>query len=298
MKVLWVHATPLSQLGGAELSISSRIANAPSGISIDLVSPEATPNLESYDALVLSNLRPSGGVGESGEVRWVEKWIESIQRFRGFSLKVEHDIHPCSHRDARCISFRPIRKLPCECGPLIPQRMQALYNRCDAVQFLSPAHQSVVNCLVKIKSEQYTIAPPIDLDQFRVTTPLEDRKAAALILGDGIRVADSAERRAREFGFHPERVDYLSVPYSAMPDLYNRYQAVVVDPFMFHAFGRVAVEAKACGCRVITSARVGAFSWEDPIEACRRSNRDFWTLLLRHNHGRWNRLKRFWRQLF
>jgi hypothetical protein len=39
------------------------------------------------------------------------------------------------------------------------------------------------------------------------------------------------------------------------------------------------VEALACGCRVLASSRVGAISWPDPLEACRRSNRLFWEMV-------------------
>jgi hypothetical protein len=277
--------TPLTQLGGAEIGIKSHIDHAPASTRIDVVLPSENPNVRDYDAVILGNLRPPGGVGEHQEIKWVEKWADLVRSFNGFSLKMEHDIHPCARRDARCISFNPIRKLPCECGPLIPSRIEELYNACTAVRFLSPSHQRVINSLVTIKSEQYVIAPPIDFSIFRSITPYEERKRKALIIGDKVRVADTAETRALSHGFPAERIEYLSVPYSEMPTIYNQYQAVVVDPFMFHAFGRVAVEAKACGCEVIASERVGAFSWEDPIEACRRSNKEHWGLLLRSIGG-------------
>jgi hypothetical protein len=281
MRILWVHVTPITRLGGAELGIRSRINHAPPDTRIDVVSPSDEVDLQTYDALILGNLRPSGGVGEKLEVKWVERWSDLISRFRGFSLKTEHDLHPCAHRDARCIAFEPIRKLPCECGSLISSKLEELYNLCSAVQFLSPSHQTVINCLVRIRSRQYVIAPPIDLGMFRAVTPFENRKRAALIIGDEIRVAKTAEEKALSHGFPAERIEYLSLPYEEMPAVYNRYQAVVVDPFMFHAFGRVAVEAMACGCQVIASKRVGAFSWDDPLEACRRSHSDFWDVMLK-----------------
>ena len=270
MHILWVHVTPITQLGGAELGIRSRINSAPPDTRIDVISPSDDFDLHRYDAIVLGNLRPPGGVGERQEVKWVQKWSELVQRFHGFSLKTEHDLHPCAHRDARCIAFGPIRKLPCECGPLITSKVEELYNHCSTVHFLSPSHQTVINRLVRIRSRQCVIAPPIDLNAFRVETPYEERKRA---------VAETAEAKAISHGFSAERIEYLSIPYSEMPAVYNRYQAVVVDPFMFHAFGRVVVEAMACGCKVIGSNRVGALSWEDPLEACRRSNSDFWAMI-------------------
>jgi hypothetical protein len=125
-------------------------------------------------------------------------------------------------------------------------------------------------------------------------TPFEQRLKKALILGDAVRVAPTAEDRAVQAGFEPERIPYLSVPYSQMPELYNQYQAVVVDPVMFHAFGAVAVEAMACGCRVLASERVGAMSWPDPIAATREANRQFWQMIMsllkaHHTPVRFNR---------
>ena len=85
-----------------------------------------------------------------------------------------------------------------ECGPLIPSRVQQLCNTCTAVHFLSLAHQSMINSLVRIKSDQYVIAPAINLSLFRPPTPMEKRKAEAMVLGDSIRVAETAERRDAE----------------------------------------------------------------------------------------------------
>jgi hypothetical protein len=48
---------------------------------------------------------------------------------------------------------------------------------------------------------------------------------------------------------------------------------------MLHAFGRLVVEAMACGCKVITNSRVGAMSYDDPVEACRKSNDAFWEIV-------------------
>jgi len=292
MRVLWVHITPLNQLGGAELGVLAHIRNAPDEVTVELALPHESPGLLSYDAVILGNLRPPGGVGEREEMIWVTKWSQRIARYGGFSLKIEHDVHPCAHRDARCIVFDPIRKLSCDCGPYIPNSTQDLYNSCSAVRFLSPAHQKVINCLTRIDSDQYVIAPPIDFSLFQALTPFGERKAKALILGDKVRVAETAETRALDAGFEPERIEYLSVPYSEMPELYNQYQAVVVDPFMFHAFGRVAIEAEACGCKVIASNRVGAFSWKDPFEACRRSHDEFWGLITKESVRRLPRLTR------
>jgi hypothetical protein len=53
-----------------------------------------------------------------------------------------------------------------------------------------------------------------------------------------------------------------------------------VDPIMLHAFGRLAVEALACGCRVLASDRVGAMSWPDPLQAFREANERFWNMVM------------------
>ena len=281
MRVLFVHGLPLSRLGGAELSLGYHAAHAPEGVEVDVCDPDDERELCGYDAVVLANLRPSGGVGEAAELAWAKRWLRRIKRYGGFSVRSERDVHPCTHRDGRCLAVSPLRRLPCECNDGMRRAFQKLYNACSAVQYLSPIHQAAINLLIRIESRQFVIAAPVDLERFRNEIPFERRKRAALILGDAVRVAQSAPQRARQHGFEPERIPYLSVPPEQMPALYNRYQAVVVDPVMLHAFGRVAVEAMACGCRVLASERVGALSWEDPIAACREANDRFWEMLTR-----------------
>ncbi len=284
ISVLLVHAKPLSEPGGAELSLGYHLAHAPDNVSVDVILPDEAPSLSMYDIVILGNLRPSGGLGEKAEAAWAKAWTKRLKKFKGCAIKSEQDVHPCGHRDGRCLSFDPIQRHQCDCSNIIPKAFEALYNTCSAVQFLSPLHQKAINMLIRVKTRQYVIASPVDLSLFRNIRPFGLRKKAALIIGDDIRVAPTAEERARFHGFDHERFDYLSIPYAEMPALYNRYQAVVVDPVILHAFGRVAVEARACGCKVLASNRVGAFSWDDPLEACRRSNKEFWDMVLAHHN--------------
>lgn len=279
MNILLINALPLSHQGGAEISLKHYIQHRPRDMEIVCCPPDSPPVLDGFDGVILANLRPSGGPGEKAEMAWAAEWTQRIKDYRGWVIKSERDIHPCAHRDGRCIITGPIRKQRCDCSRLIPKAFERLYNRCDAVQFLSPAHQQVINQLVSIHVRQYVIAPPVDFDLFRSIVPFDERRKAALILGDAVRVSATAEARALDSGYPSERVPYQSVPYHEMPDLLNRYQAVVVDPVMFHAFGRLAVEALACGCRVLASDRVGSFSWQDPLKACRESGESFWKMV-------------------
>jgi hypothetical protein len=280
IRVLLVHALPLDRQGGAEISLRHHVEHAPARVQLDLILPTETPDLEQYDAVVLGNLRPEGGLGEDAEVAWIRKWTTLCQNYSGFSLKSERDIHACAQRDARCIAVDPVEKVPCTCGPRIPRAVEDLYNSCSAVQFLSPAHREVVQQLVQIRSRQVVIAAPVEATRFGVTTPPAQRPPKALILGDSIRVAPTAVERAKRAGLQPECLDYQSVPYEEMPELLNRFRAIILDPVMFHAFGRLAVEGQLCGCEILASPRVGAFSWKNPVAAAVRSNRDFWRLLL------------------
>ncbi len=206
-------------------------------------------------------------------------WTGRLATYRGFALKSERDVHPCTLRDARCVAGPGLRYVGCACSPRMRETFGALYEACGTVQLLSPAHQHVIEQLVEVHARCVVVAPPVDLEAFRVERTPEDREPKALILSDAVRRAPTAEARAHRAGYAPERVPYLSVPYEEMPRLYNRYRAVVVDPVMFHAFGRVAVEALACGCELLASERVGALSWPDPIDACRRANDAFWRIL-------------------
>ncbi len=277
--VLFVHMFSCSHPGGAEQSLRHHLKHTPKSIHVAMVSPEEDCELAQFDAVVLWNLRPHGGLGAETELMWSLHWAKRLQDYRGFSLRSERDVHPCTHRDGRCLVGKHLKKAPCSCTHTQRDASELLYNTCSAVQFLSPAHQMAINQLITVRTRQYVIGSPIDLDLFHIMVPPSERPAKALILGDAIRVADTAEQRARDAGFEPERVEYLSVPFEQMPALYNRYQAVVVDPIMLHAFGRVAVEALACGCRVLASERVGAMSWPDPIQASQQANQKFWSLI-------------------
>ncbi len=304
MRVLLVHARPLSNHGGAEISLCNHIAHAPAGVNIQSVLPDSPVDLDRFDAVILANLRPtappSNGNGRTkskeriwgwlvrspfqsvafrSEVAWANRWRRKLMNYRGYVIKSERDVHPCTHRDGQCLGADPAGHAKCSSGDLVPKTFERLYNICDAVHFLSPLHREAINQIVRIEVPQFQIAPPLDFELFRDYTPLERRKPAALITGDRIRVAPTAERRARESGYGVERIDYLTVPYERMPEVLNQYQAVVVDPIMLHAFGRLAAEALACGCRVLASNRVGAMSWPDPLEACRQSNRLFWEMV-------------------
>jgi hypothetical protein len=305
MRVLLVHSMPLSHHGGAEISLRSHVAQAPAGVTVESVLPDSEVELERFDAVILANLRPTAVRSKSpvvfslktvawkcvahsplkalafrSELVWIELWRRRLAGYRGYVIKSERDVHPCGYRDGRCLATDPVRLAGCSCGRSVRKAVEGLYNLCDAVQFLSPLHRQAINQLVRIDVAQFEVAPGLDFDRFRSIVPFEQRKRAALITGDPVRVAASAEARAREAGYGVEYVDYLSVPYERMPEVLNQYQAVVVDPVMIHAFGRLAVEALACGCRVLASSRVGAMSWPDPLEACRLSNRLFWEMVM------------------
>ena len=277
-RVLFVHPFASEHSGGAEHSLKRHIAEAPPRVKVSAISPEEDCDLKRFDAVVLGNLRPYGGLGTEAELTWLLRWAAKLADYKGFSLRSERDVHPCTHRDARCVG-QSLKKCHCDCTATIRDANELLYNACSAIQFLSPAHQRVINQLISVRIPQHVIASPIDESFFRNTTPTEQRARKALILGDAIRVADSSAARARNHGYEPEVVEYYSVPFDQMPELYNRYQAVVVDPVMFHAFGRIAVEAMACGCEVLASERVGAMSWPDPLRASRDANHQFWQVL-------------------
>ncbi len=279
VNVLIVHQTPLHRLGGAELSLRHHVERRPSRITVQVVAPSARVDLEQFDAVVLGNLRPMDGPGEAAEAASARDWAERLATYTGARIKSERDVHPCCHRDARCLDF-PRLAWNRDCTrSRIRAAYRALYDRCDIIQVLSPLHRSVIDRVIDSPTPRRVIASPVDLTAFTITTPPEDRPRQALILGDEPRVDDDAETAAIEQGFEPVRIDYLSVPHHRVPSLLNRFGAVVVRPRMFHAFGRIVVEALACGCRVIGNHRVGALSWPDPVAASQRANDEFWKLL-------------------
>lgn len=279
-RVLLVHSADLAGCGGAELSLRHHLRERPRGVRVDVCHSDARPWLGRYDAIVLGSLRPSVEPTRRGELAATRRWTRKLGRFRGFSLRSERDVHPCALRDGRCLQGLPLEKIPCACGDDTLRAFEELYDACSAVQFLSPLHQRAITRLIPVRRPQHLIAAPIDLARFRSTVPVAERLPQALVMGDASRVASTAEDRARRAGYEPVRLAYGSVRAREMDELYNRYQAVVVDPMMLHAFGRVAVEALACGCRVLASERVGALSWEDPVKAAGEANVRFWRTVL------------------
>lgn len=304
IRVLVVNSAPLSGLGGAEISLREHVKHAPAGTQVQVTLPDQPVQLDQFDVVVLANLRPvaqlPGGAG-AGVKQWIwnqvndspfqmlalrsevapaELWCQRLKGYRGYVIKSERDIHPCVRRDGRCINAVTMQRTACGDTRGVARVFERLYNLCDAVQFLSPMHRRAINQIVNIDVPQYEIASPIDFGLFRDYTPIASRKNAALLLADDIRTSPTAERRAREAGFEVERLEYLSVPYERMPALLNGFRAVVMDPAMLHAFGRQAVEALACGCRLLASERVGALSWPDPLQASRQSNTDFWDMVM------------------
>lgn len=280
INILFVHSTPLSVMGGAELSIRYHLENTPADVHVDLITPEQQLSLQKYQVVVLGNLRPSGASGEAAEAQWAIDWTDRLSNYSGFSIRSEHDVHPCAHRDGRCLVGRGLIKEQCSCSNLIPGAFQDLYQACSIVRFQSPMHREAIHQLINFQTPEYIIASPIDLTPFKKIIPIYKRKQnVALIMGDDIRIAENATELARNAGYEIERIPYLSVPYGEMPHLYNQYQAIVVAPKMLHAFCRVVPEALSCGCQMITNDRVGAMSWSDPISAAQSANQKFWEMV-------------------
>jgi hypothetical protein len=247
---------------------------------MDWVRPDEAPDLDAYDTVVLANLRPSGGRGEKSEAQAALRWAERLEAYRGRAVRSERDVHPCAQRDGRCVNARSLQREQCGCGDLIPAAFERLFNACTVIQYLSPRHRELIERIIDVRRPGEVIASPVDMARFRPLRPWSARKDRALILGDALRAGPGAEDLARHHGFEPERIRYHAVPHDDMPELLNQYRAVVMDPVMFHAFGRLAVEAMACGCRLIGTERVGALSWDDPLAASRRANADFWRMVL------------------
>lgn len=279
-RLLLVNALPIDRLGGVELGVREFLRRAPPHVETDVRLPDADVDVHAYDAIKLVNLRPEGGLGEAAEAGWAELWAERLARYRGFSVRSEHDIHPCAQRSGTCVDVGTWQRLPCSCGPRIARAFELLYSRCTVVRFVSPGHERLVRTIIPVRTASVCIAPTMDLTQFTVRVPPAERANTALIVGDNIRVAPTAERRAREAGYEPVYAPYLATPYEEMCDLFNRHRAVVVDPIMYHACARVVVEAELSGCVVLTGDRVGTRTWPDPVLAFRESAARLWQLFL------------------
>lgn len=281
LRLLVVHGQSLLEPGGAELSIRHHIKHAPARVSIQLILPDDHVDPGEFDVVLLGNLRPKGGLGEAAEFAWADSWSSRLQEYKGLVIRQEHDMHPCTYRDARCFSFSPFEKQTCNCNTKIRGAFEKLYNACSVIQFVSPMQKSIINQLIEIHTRQVTIAPPVDFGRFKSMTPFKQREPVALVFTDSQRMSPNAASLANDQGFDIRTEPYLSTPYSEMPALLNSVQAVVLDPVIFHACPRIAIEAEACGCQVIASNKVGSSSWPELLAASKRSNEEFWDLVVR-----------------
>jgi len=295
MKVLFVHARPLpSTRGGAELTLSQLMAERPAGVEVFAVTPDADPGLDRFDAVVIAGLRPEGGLGEEAEYAFADLWATRLRGYSGRSVVSEHDVQPCAMRDARCVRAEPLGYLGCRCGRAIPDAFRRLYRSCSVVRFLSPGQRRVIGSIIALPRDTRVIAPPIDLERFRVMVPWADRPDRALAFADPLRHnSPEAESIMRANGLDMDVLAYGAVEYEAMPALLNRYRHVVMAPVAYHGFGRLAAEAMACGCKVLGNGRVGALTWADPVEAARQGSAAFWRMVLEPEPGGGGRLARW-----
>jgi glycosyltransferase involved in cell wall biosynthesis len=277
MEVLLVHGKPLpADTGGAERTWSRLIEARPAGIEVTTVTPDADPALRRFDAVIIATLRPEGGVGEAEEYRLADLWRRKLRGYGGWSMVSEHDAQPCAMRDARCVQAQPLRHLGCGCGRAIPDAFRRLYQAASVVRFLSPGQRRVIGAIIPLPPRTLVIAPPIDFQRFRPLTPWQDRLDRALALADPVRHGPDAQAIARTHGLEMDVLPYGSVDHADMPALLNRYRHVLMAPVAYHAFGRLAAEALACGCKLLSNGRVGALSWPDPLAASRAGEAAFW----------------------
>ena len=223
-----------------------------------------------------------GGVGEKAECGWADEWTEKLEQYRGRKIRAERDMHPCGHRSGECVMVGTFVKRPCQCC-LIPQTFERLFNACDAIVYVSPAQRKMIDAIITVSTPGFLIAPPVDFRQFRNFKSSIRLEKYALAIGDSLRVSDEAERLASSHGYKLIRLKSGSVTHEKMPEVFNRYSAVVIAPRIFHACSRVAIEAMACGCKVLTNGLCGASSWTDPVAASMTSNSEFWDVVLPRN---------------
>ncbi len=167
----------------------------------------------------------------------------------------------------------------------------AFYARCQAAVFTSPMHLRVVASVIDTMPRRCIVRPPyVDPMRFR---PLGLHRDIDVLYVGSITEFKGYRNLLERFGAErltlvgrnglgePVKGNYLgALPYSAMPQVYNRARVFAHLPQWHEPMGRAVMEAKLCGCELVLNERVGIASfpetqWSDPAVVAGALDR-FW----------------------
>jgi glycosyltransferase involved in cell wall biosynthesis len=235
------------------------------------------------DLFVLANLRNGGPLTLEYPADAIERALASGRAavFEDAWVDVCRFDMPCGGRPERCVP---------ECERTWSRE---LYSRSEIAIFTTPMHRDMIVGVLGddvVPHKRVLVGPLIDVDMFK-QLGLE-RDIDVLYVGT-IKEDKGYDALLERFG--PERMTFVGpnylgrdvegtylgpLPHDQLPQLFNRARTFAHLPRWNEPMGRTVVEAKLCGCDVVTNERVGATTldpsdWTDP-ETIRRHPQRFW----------------------
>jgi hypothetical protein len=288
MKVLFFHDFDLRvQVGGAELTQRMAFDNPPKGVETDFCSyPDVTlERVKDVDLLVIANMFGCGDETENMEIR--ERALDIILESGTPYIKSEHDFAFCGlTRMVNCVTLHSENEFSigeCKCAESRMARFVGkLFAGAKRIRYLSPIQKSIFHAF-GFHQPSFLAAPYIDYSIFVSSVPWSERPREAMVVGDFARGVDLSAERAEADGLEVDEVSGFERSLEEMAATYNEYKYLYLFPRTVHSFCRQAVEAHACGCKVVSSNRLGALSYgglDAAVAASRTGLQDFWDNVL------------------
>jgi len=283
MRICWITDNKLgdSRFGGAEITNDYMIKEGiKRGHFIEIISPRDCNKMcvfsAKYDLFILNNIFDFN--------------YFLFDLIKGTSyMFYHHDYNFCVYRNADCEKYKCNM---CENSKAYME-YSSLFQKAKLNIFLSPLHQKLTEN--KIPGLTSMVIPvPLDLKLFKDYGKARKHDYiyfGNIYLGKGIletihkyknvhfygRVWDKKLIKEIESMGHK----YLgSVKYEDMPKILNKYKYFIRGTVLKESFGRSTIEAKACGCEVLSNTIIGVDSFDltdkELLNQCGTAPKTFW----------------------
>jgi hypothetical protein len=281
VKVLFLHDGDIrTAVGGAEITQKMVFQNPPPGVETAYASfwDVTVPLLDAADKLVIGNMHCT-------QFDELLRAMDCIEQTTTPIVKSEHDFMLCgAGSQVDCVTMQSATEYsvgdcpgPCYDSPLATLARR-LFACTEMVRYLSPLQEQIFRHY-GYDNPSFLAAPYIDLSVFKPTVPWEERPGEAMVVGDHHRGIDLAEERAKSDGMRVDHIVGKERTPEELADVYNQHKYLYLYPRVLHTYCRQAVEAHACGTKVVSSFRVGALSYgnyEAALGASKTGIQDFW----------------------
>ena len=296
MKVVWLTDFKIGSkiFGGAERTENLIIKEGfKRGHDITVITSEEfndlTLYLQSNDLFVINNV-----------VRFNMEEIKKVvmNPLTPF-ITYNHDYNFCTSRNADCELYKCTA---CEDNKNYVKYnfFKKIFDKSRLNIFLSPLHEEFTRNKYPNLTNEIVIPPSIDKEIFFDVEGSKRKDSSYVYVGNvyagkGIaEMLDKFEKLRIKIDFYgqmwderlKERIEknhnyFGNLPYEKMGDVFRKYKYFLRYTLLKESFGRTTVEAKACGCKVLSQGRfIGADSFDcsddELIKKCYESPKVFW----------------------